>query len=211
MVDSFTDNCHVLGMTAYIKILMAIVVILHLMSQDVPLPQDVVEEMVLQTIEEYDSPPLTGRRRRRVSSSASMSIPIKRPRIKYDYLRAEECVMADWVGDLPRFPDKQFERTFRIKPHMVDIIINHIARRNTFWIKTVCRAGRETINPYVKFLCAMKMLCYGVSASAFLDYHQFSESTARRCVHHFTSEMQQRLMLVESPICIIVFTRCLEC
>jgi hypothetical protein len=89
MVDLFTDNSLVLGMTAYVEILIAIVFILHLMSQDVPLPRDVVEEMVMQTIEEYDIPPLTGRRRRRVSSSASTSITTKRPRIKYDYLRAE--------------------------------------------------------------------------------------------------------------------------
>ena len=166
MVDLFTNNSLLLGMTAYVEILIAIVFILHLMSQDVPLPRDVVEEMVMQTIEEYNMPPLTGRHHRRVSSSASMSIPIKRPRIKYDYLRAEECVMADWVGGVPRFPDKQFERIFRIKPHMADIIINHLARRDTFWIKTVCRTGKETNNPYVKFLCAMKTLCYGVSASA---------------------------------------------
>jgi hypothetical protein len=32
----------------------------------------------------------------------------------------------------------------------------------------------------------MKMICYGVSASAFVDYHKFSESTARRCIHHLT-------------------------
>ena len=48
MVDLFTDNSLVLGMTAYVEILIAIVFILHLMSQDVPLPRDVVEEMVMQ-------------------------------------------------------------------------------------------------------------------------------------------------------------------
>jgi hypothetical protein len=79
-------------------------------------------------------------------------------------------------------PDKQFDGTFRIKRHMVDTIINHLAKRDTFWIKTVCRAGKETINPYVKFLCAMKMLCYGVSGSAFVDYHRFGETTSRRCI-----------------------------
>eukprot|EP00804_Cyclotella_cryptica_P030944 CCRYP_019607-RA/>CCRYP_019607-RA protein AED:0.19 eAED:-0.03 QI:0/0/0/1/0/0/2/0/206 len=28
------------------------------------------------------------------------------------------------------------------------------------------------------------MICYGVSGNAFLDYHQFGETTSRRCVHH---------------------------
>ena len=54
---------------------------------------------------------------------------------------------------------------------MVDTIINHLAKRDNFWIKTVSRAGKQTINPYVKFLCAMKMICYGVSGNVFVDYH----------------------------------------
>ena len=62
---------------------------------------------------------------------------------------------------------------------MVDTIINSLAKRDNFWIKTVCRVGKETINPYVKFLCDIKMICYGVSASAFVDYHQLSETTSR--------------------------------
>ncbi len=102
--------------------------------------------------------------------------PPKRTHIKYDYNQAEDSVFSDWVGEVPQFSDKEFERTFRIKCRMVDTIINHLAKRDTFWIKTVCRAGKETINPYV---CAMKMLCYGVSGGAFVNYHQFGETTSR--------------------------------
>ena len=112
MVDLFTDNSLGLGMIAYVEIPIAVVVILHFVSQDVPLPRDIVEEMVVQTIAECNLSPLTGKRSRQVSSSASNSIPIKRSRIKHDYLHAEECVIADWVGERPHFPDKQFERTF---------------------------------------------------------------------------------------------------
>lgn len=36
--------------------------------------------------------------------------------------------------------------------------------------------------PYTKFLCTMKMICYGVSGSAFIDYRQFWETTCRCCV-----------------------------
>ncbi len=74
---------------------------------------------------------------------------------------------------------------FRIKRHVVDIIINHLAARNSSWVKTVCRAGKDTINPYIKLFCALKMICFGVSGSAFIDYHQFGETTERCCVHHF--------------------------
>ena len=67
---------------------------------------------------------------------------------------------------------------------MVDIILNHLACSYSFWIKTVCRAGKETINPYVKLLCTLKIICFGVSGSAFIDYQEFGETAARHCVHH---------------------------
>ena len=111
-------------------------------EDDIEIPQDVIRDMVLEAVDEHDLPPLTGKRTR--ASSAGQP---KRPRIKYDYQRAEQSVLSDWVGEVPRFPDKQFERTFRIKRHMVDTILNHLCHRNTFWVKTVCRAGKETINP----------------------------------------------------------------
>jgi hypothetical protein len=67
---------------------------------------------------------------------------------------------------------------------MVDIILNHLASRNCFWVKTVCRTGKETINPCVKLRCVLKMICYGISGPAFLDNHQFRETTSCGCVHH---------------------------
>ena len=72
---------------------------------------------------------------------------------------------------------------------MTDTILNHLARSDSFWIKTVCRAGKETINPYVKLLCALKMICYGISENAFLDYHQFGETTSCQCIHHFVRRL----------------------
>jgi hypothetical protein len=78
----------------------------------------------------------------------------------------EESVISDWVGIVLRFSDKQFELIFRIKRHVVDGIFNNLVHYDTFWTKFVCGAEKATISPFVKFLCAMKMICYGVSASA---------------------------------------------
>jgi hypothetical protein len=90
--------------------------------------------------------------------------------IECDHERAEMSILSDWVGAVPRFADKHFERTFRIKQHMMDTIITNLAHYNTFWIKTVCRADKESISLYVHFLFAQTMLCYGISASAFINY-----------------------------------------
>ena len=107
-------------------------------------------------------------------------------RLKYDHERARKCVQDDWMGPSPCFPDKSFERTFQITISMVDVLVNHLVKRYSFWRQTVCRAGKPTICPYVKFLTSMKMICYGVSGNAFVDYFQMGESTTRRCVSYLT-------------------------
>ena len=183
---SINTNVLVTDFVAYLQVLIAVAVVLLFSFDDVSIPDDVVREMVMQTIEEHELPPLTGKRRRQdgPDETALTANDPKRLRIQYNYKRAYESVLSDWIGAVPRFPDKQFQRTFRIKREMVDIIINHLASTDSFWIQNIGRNGKETINPYVKFLCAMKMICYGVSGSAFIDYHQFSDTTSRRCVHH---------------------------
>lgn len=180
---------------AFLQVLIAFAVIVLL--KDVPIPDDIVREIVVQTIDDHDLPPLSGKCRCRRIFSPSHSNPPKCARIQYDYKRAEESVFSDWVSPVPRFPDKQFEHTFRIKRSMVDIILNHLASANSFWTKTVCRAGKETIGPYVKLLCALKMICYGVSAHAFFDYHQFGETTSRHCVHHLVTGLVSCRALAE--------------
>ncbi len=131
------------------------------------IPHDGIAEMVYDFIREHDVQLLSGKR---CSSDPDDPHPIKkRKQINYDRERAKKCAMDDWLGPIPRFPDKSFECTFCINRVMVDTIINHLAKRDSFWRQTVCRAGKPSISPYVKFLCGQKMLCYGVSASAFVD------------------------------------------
>ena len=43
-----------------------------------------------------------------------------------------------------------------------------------------------SIDPLVKFLSAQKMICYGISYSAFKDYFQMGKSTARLCLVKLT-------------------------
>jgi len=143
------DISQIFGMVSYLHILAAFVVILHLLLEDVSIPDNVLREMVVQSIDNRNLPPLIGKHRRRIENQDPLNIP-KRMLIQYDYKCTEASVLSDWLGEVPHFPDKQFERTFRIKRHMVDTIINHLAKNDNFWIKTVCRAGKETINPYFK-------------------------------------------------------------
>jgi hypothetical protein len=133
---SINTNVLLTDFVAYLQVLIAVAVVLLFSFDDVSIPDDVVREMVMQTIEEHELPPLTGKRRRQDGQDeiALTANDPKRPRIQYDYKRAHESVLSDWIGAVPRFPDKQFQRTFRIKREMVDITINHLAYANSFWI-----------------------------------------------------------------------------
>ncbi len=89
------------GVVTYLHILAAFAFILRFLLEDVPIPADVIREMVMQTIEDSDLPPLTGKRRR--AQSQEQCNPPKRACIKYDYKRAEESFLTDWVRAVPHF------------------------------------------------------------------------------------------------------------
>ena len=143
--------------------------------------------MVQHIIHDCDVRPLSGKRQS--SDATDLCPPKKRKQIEYDREQAKKCVMDDWLGFIPKFPDKSFERTFHVKCSMVDTIINHLAKSDQFWRQTVCRAGKPSISPHLKFLCAQTMMCYGVSASTFGDYFQMGETTSRRCLSKLTQGM----------------------
>ena len=64
---------------------------------------------------------------------------------------------------------------------MVESILCNLANYDSFWTTTVDCCGKLSIDPIVKFLSAMKLICYGVSFSVFKDYYQMGESTAKLC------------------------------
>jgi hypothetical protein len=116
----------------------------------------------MQADESVEAPRDAPLRGKRICPSQSESRATKKAKVVYDRRRAEECVMTDWLGDVPRFPDRQFERTFRIKRSMVDIILNNLARHDTFWTSSVCRRGKALydLDGAVRLKEAMKKHLY---------------------------------------------------
>ena len=147
-------------------------------------PDDIIEEMIDEIAESYGMDALlnTWKRQRTGASNDSMVVHKKRQMIKYDRVRARQCVMADWMGPTPLFDGKQFERTFRLRRSMVESIVCHLANHDSFWTSTRNALGFLSIDPLVKFVAAQKLICYGSSFSAFKDYCQMGESTARLCM-----------------------------
>lgn len=140
-------------------------------------PIDILEQIIEQTADLYNVKCL-----KRPAVDEGLVPKKKRKMVNYDRPRAYACVMSDWMSPMPRFDDKQFERTFRIKRGMVDSIIGNLAKYDHFWTTTIDATWRPSISPVVKFLAAQKLICYGVSFSAFQDYFQMGESTAKWCV-----------------------------
>ena len=73
------------------------------------IPDDVIAEMVHDIISEHELKSLSGKRQS--SDATDLHRTKKRKQIEYDREQAKKCVMGDWLGPIPRFPDKSFERT----------------------------------------------------------------------------------------------------
>jgi hypothetical protein len=126
--------------------------------------------------------------------------PKKRAYIPKNFARAALAVEEDYYGPSPLFNDRQFERVFRVTRAIADSLLTGVAAANPFFRQTEDAIGKPSICPKVKLLMALKLLAYGVSPSAFVDYFQMGEETGRRCLYFLTEyiasdeELQQRYL-----------------
>ncbi len=90
--------------------------------------------------------------------------------------------MHDWLGPIPRFPDKSFEHTFCIKHAMVDNIINNLAKCNSSWRQIMQSRNTFNLSPCQVSLWPEDALLW----SFCLDYFQMGESMLRICLSKLT-------------------------
>ena len=109
----------------------------------------------------------------------------KRRFIGYDWERARHSVSTDYMGPMPTFNDRQFERVFRVTRSIAQTCLSVVAEMDPFFHQKKNCLGKLGICPNVKILTALKLLAYGVSASAFQDYFQMGLSTAQECMVRF--------------------------
>ena len=101
--------------------------------------------------------------------AAQSSSKRKRKMVGYDQDHASKCVRIDWFCPFPRFDDRQFEGSFRLKRNMVENLVSSLADFEPFWLSSVDCCGKMSIDLLVKFLAVQKMKCYRISYSAFKD------------------------------------------
>jgi hypothetical protein len=123
-------------------------------------------------LEGYDNDSGTRRKRRRLSS-------------RFQHERARLAIELDYFSPTPIFNDRQFERIFRVTKTIVEYLIQICAKTDPFFTDIQDVRGRYSIAPVAKVLMGLKLVAFGCSPSAFLDYFQMSESTARQCLLKF--------------------------
>jgi len=129
----------------------------------------------------------------------------KRHYIHWDRSRARSCIMADYLGSLPRFSPDDFKRIFRVSRSSYQELRNILCTENVFFRERVDAANREPISTDAKILISLKYLAYGTSVNAFRDYFQLGESTAMECVKqfihgiHHSKELNSKFFNLMSP------------
>ena len=103
----------------------------------------------------------------------------------YSYERARLAIESNYFSPTPLFDDRQFERMFRVTKSIVELLIQICGKADPFFTNVQDVTGRYNISPVAKVLVAIKQLAYGCSPSAFIDYFQMSETSARRSMIKF--------------------------
>jgi hypothetical protein len=122
----------------------------------------------------------------------------RRKVVNWDRDRARHCLFADyWGSPNPTFDDRMFERTFRVTRRLADIILQTAASADPYFTDRTDCLNQRGICPKVKMLIALKLLAYGCSASAFLDYFQMGETTARESMLRLCNVLSSNHELLE--------------
>jgi hypothetical protein len=119
------------------------------------------------------------------SSRRHALVPKKRRYILWDRSHARCSIMADYLGELPRFSPDDFKRIFRVSRSSYHEFHSILCAGSVFFRERVDATYREAISTDAKILISLKYLAHGTSVNAFQGYFQLGESTAMECVKQF--------------------------
>ena len=120
------------------------------------------------------------------------SLPRKK-RTKWNHDEALHCINRDFLGPIPKFPDKQFDVFFRMSKSRFELIMQAFGNSgDPFYNNTqVDAVGRLGASLEARLLLPIKTLAYGVPPHTFTDYFQMSFPLARECCLKFSKMMKK--------------------
>ena len=93
----------------------------------------------------------------------------------------------DYFSETPTYPHNIFRRRFRMNKSLFLAIVDRLSQEFKFFQLKEDASGRSTLSPLQKCTAAIRQLAYGGAADAIDEYVRMAETTARKCLHHFTA------------------------
>ena len=97
----------------------------------------------------------------------------------------------DYFSEILIFPHNIFLRRFRMKKTLFLRIVHRLSQEIEYFQPTEDAAGWSSLSPLQKCTAAIRQLAYGGGADTVDEYVRLGETTARKCLHHFTAGIIQ--------------------
>uniref|UniRef100_A0A0D3CBN1 GRF-type domain-containing protein n=1 Tax=Brassica oleracea var. oleracea TaxID=109376 RepID=A0A0D3CBN1_BRAOL len=93
----------------------------------------------------------------------------------------------DYFSDTPTFPRSLFWLRFRMNKTLFLRIVHRMSTEVEYFQPREDAARRSSLSPLQKCTATIRQLAYGGGADIVDEYVQLSETTAQKCLHHFTA------------------------
>ena len=93
----------------------------------------------------------------------------------------------DYFSETQTFPHNIFRRRFRMNKSLFLGIVHRLSQEFEYFQPREDAAGRSSLSPLQKCTAAIRQLAYGGGADTVDEYVRLGETTARKCLHHFTA------------------------
>jgi Plant transposon protein len=189
MFDTPEETVLTVCMLMYVSVAAAVIVIFD-EEQQVERKEDESNALMVNALQAFRR---LDKRRRQLEAEV-MNPQAKRMR-KFDYERARACLYQDYLGPDALF-ERYYERVFRVSRRITDQLIQICGTSHAFFTQTTNKiTGEKGIYPEAKVLLALKVLAFGVSPVALMDYFQMSDETGRKSVKLFCRIISQHPQL----------------
>ncbi|EFP93801.1 uncharacterized protein PGTG_19846 [Puccinia graminis f. sp. tritici CRL 75-36-700-3] len=85
-------------------------------------------------------------------------------------IAGNECLMANYFVKRPVYPNRIFERRFRMSKNLFNQICSDLQQHDRFWILKEDCCGQMGLSTHQKVTAALRLLAYGSSADSVDEY-----------------------------------------
>ncbi|XP_033134269.1 putative nuclease HARBI1 [Brassica rapa] len=99
----------------------------------------------------------------------------------------QDQLWNDYFSETPTFPHNIFRRRFRMNKTLFLRIVHRLEQEVDYFKPSEDATGRSSLTALQKCTAAIRQLAYGGGADTVDEYVRLGETTARKCLHHFTN------------------------